>query len=141
MKIHPEISSGSISLAGIPSQTTTEVTTELLADNGQPIFIAGLIKNTTNRRREGLPILGDIPVMGRLFSSTKDIVENKETIILITPHIVNNKTLAVLNEPIEKVDQVEMTLEKNRLSAEVIDNSTNENTSSGQKTTQPSNLP
>ena len=141
MKIHPEISSGSISLAGIPSQTTTEVTTELLAENGQPIFIAGLIKNTTNRRREGLPILGDIPVIGRLFSSTKDIVENKETIILITPHIVNNKTLAVLNEPIEKVDQVEMTLEKNRLSAEVIDNTTNENTSSGQKTTQPSNLP
>jgi len=142
MKIHPEISSGSIApLTGIPSQTTTEVTTELLADDGQPIFIAGLIKNTTNRSREGLPILGDIPVMGRLFSSTKDIVENKETIILITPHIVKNKTLAVLNAPIEKVDQVEMTLQKNRLSAEVIDNTTNENTSSGQKTTQPSNLP
>jgi len=79
--------------------------------------------------------------MGRLFSSTKDIVENKETIILITPHIVKNKTLAVLNEPIEKVDQVEMTLEEYRLSAEVIENTTNKEASSEQKTTQPSNLP
>jgi type II secretory pathway component GspD/PulD (secretin) len=142
MRIHPEISTGSIApLTGIPSQTTTEVTTDLLAEDGQPIFIGGLIKNTTNRSRDGLPILGDIPVLGRLFSSTKDIVENKETIVLITPHIVNNKTLAVLKEPIEKVDQVEKTLEENRLSAEVIDNTRNENISSGQKTTLPSNLP
>jgi type II secretory pathway component GspD/PulD (secretin) len=141
MRIHPEVSTGTISLAGIPSQSTTEVTTDLLAEDGQPIFIGGLIKNTTNRKREGLPILGDIPVMGRLFSSTKDIVENKETIVLITPHIVNNKTLAVLNEPIEKVDQVEMTLEENRLSEEVIDTTTNEKTPSGQKATQPSDLP
>jgi type II secretory pathway component GspD/PulD (secretin) len=141
MKIHPEISTGSISLAGIPSQTTTEVTTDLLADNGQPIFIGGLIKNTTNRSREGLPILGDIPVMGRLFSSTKDVVENKETIVLITPYIVKNNTLAILNEPIEKVEQLETTLRKDSLAAEVTDTTTNENTSSGQKTNQPSNLP
>jgi type II secretory pathway component GspD/PulD (secretin) len=141
MRIHPEISTGTISLAGIPSQNTTEVTTDLLAKDGQPIFIGGLIKNTTNRKREGLPILGDIPVMGRLFSSTKDIVENKETIVLITPYIVNNKTLAVLNEPIEKVNQVEMTLEDNHLSEEVIDTTTNENKPSGQKATQPSDLP
>ena len=141
MRIHPEVSTGTISLAGIPSQSTTEVTTDLLAKDGQPIFIGGLIKNTTNRKREGLPILGDIPVMGRLFSSTKDIVENKETIVLITPYIINNKTLAVLNEPIEKVDQVEMTLKENRLSEEVIDTTTNENTPSGQKETKPSDLP
>ena len=141
MKIHPEISTGSISLAGIPSQTTTEVTTDLLADNGQPIFIGGLIKNTTNRSREGLPILGEIPVIGRLFSSTQDVVENKETIVLITPYIVNNNALAILNEPIDKVDQIETTLRKDSLAAEVTDTTTNENTSSGQKTTQPSNLP
>lgn len=117
MTIHPEISSGSIS-DGIPSQNTTEVTTNLLAADGQPIFIGGLIKQSTDRSHDGLPVLGDLPLLGRLFSSTKDIVTNKETVVLITPHIVNTEDSALFAESINKVDQVERTLEQSRLSSD-----------------------
>ncbi len=87
MNIHPEVSTGAIA-GDIPSQTTTEVTTDLLAENGQPIFIGGLIKKISDRSRDGLPVLGDIPLLGLLFSSTKDIITSKETVVLITPYIM-----------------------------------------------------
>jgi len=140
MTIHPEISSGSIA-DGIPSQTTTEVTTNLLAADGQPIFIGGLIKNTTDRSRDGLPILGDLPILGRLFSSTKDIVTNKETVVLITPHIVRDEDHALFDESISAVDQVERTLEQSRLPSDPSPGNKLDDASSRPKTTTTSDLP
>ncbi|HUW38544.1 MAG TPA: hypothetical protein VMV91_14565 [Rhodocyclaceae bacterium] len=91
MKIRPEVSSGTIS-AGIPSKNTTEVSTELVADDGQGILIAGLIKNSSGYRRVGVPILGDLPGLGRVFSSTENTETSTETIVLITPHIVGARS-------------------------------------------------
>ncbi len=88
MRIHPEVSSGSITL-GIPSQTTTEVNTYLLAEGGQPIFIGGLIKNNISYVRAGIPYLGSIPWLGHLFSSSEEITVNTETVVIITPYIVD----------------------------------------------------
>jgi len=89
MAIHPEVSTGTIQ-DGLPSQTTTEVETELFAQNGRPIFIGGLIKSSSSFSRAGVPFLGSIPGIGRLFSSTEEIVINTETIILITPYILTD---------------------------------------------------
>lgn len=88
MDIHPEVSSGSVSLDGVPSKRSTEVTTQLLAEDGQTIFIGGLIRNTAQKRREGVPFIGDMPVLGKLFSTGEDVLLKTETVVLITPHIV-----------------------------------------------------
>jgi type II secretory pathway component GspD/PulD (secretin) len=88
LAIHPEVSLGTISTNGIPSQKTTEVTTNMLVEDGQTVFIAGLIKQDTNEARNGVPLLGDIPMVGRLFSSESSKVNRTETIVLITPRIV-----------------------------------------------------
>ena len=87
LKIRPEVSSGSVS-AGIPSKKTTEVVTQLVAADGQAVLIAGLIKNSSTYRRTGVPLLGDVPVLGRLFSGTEDNGTNSETIVMITPRII-----------------------------------------------------
>jgi type II secretory pathway component GspD/PulD (secretin) len=87
MKIRPEVSSGSVS-AGIPSKKTTEVSTQLVADDGQSILIAGLIKRTGGYRRTGVPLLGELPLLGRLFSSSESSAVSSETIVVITPRIV-----------------------------------------------------
>lgn len=87
LKIRPEVSSGSVS-AGIPSKKTTEVVTQLVAADGQAVLIAGLIKNSSTYRRTGVPLLGEVPVLGRLFSGTEDNGTNSETIVMITPRIV-----------------------------------------------------
>ena len=91
MQIHPEVSTGTISLDGIPSQTTTEVTTEILTRDGQPVFIGGLIKNNITEGRESVPILGDIPLIGALFSSVSHASNNTETVVLITPYVIGGE--------------------------------------------------
>ncbi len=88
LAIHPEVSRGTLDANGIPSLTTTEVTTHMLVEDGQTVFIAGLIKQETNQTRDGVPVLGDVPLLGRLFSNESSKVSRTETIVLITPSIV-----------------------------------------------------
>jgi type II secretory pathway component GspD/PulD (secretin) len=107
MAIHPEVSTGTIDF-GIPDKSTTEVTTMLLAENGQPIFIGGLIRNTIDYQRNGIPILGDIPVMGRLFSDIEEKVGMTETVVLITPYLIkDSRTAEVLTHERNKVQEEE----------------------------------
>jgi type II secretory pathway component GspD/PulD (secretin) len=89
MRIHPEVSTTTVSDDGIPSQTTTEVTTHMVVGDGETVFIGGLIKHSQAQSREGVPVLGDIPLLGRMFSnhSTNDI--STETVVLITPHLID----------------------------------------------------
>lgn len=88
LDVHPEVSTGTVDSNGIPSQVTTEVTTQLLVPSGQTVFIGGLMKHTSNLNRSGVPVLGRIPGVRRLFSNEEATEVNTETIVLITPHIV-----------------------------------------------------
>ncbi len=54
---------------------------------GETIVLGGLIEETENDSRTQVPILGSIPVLGALFSSTTKSKEKSELIIYITPHI------------------------------------------------------
>jgi type II secretory pathway component GspD/PulD (secretin) len=88
LKIQPEVSSASL-LDGIPSKKSIQVTTELICEDGQSIFIGGLIKTKGTTERDGVPILKDLPGLGTLFSSTLNAVSTAETVVIITPHIVS----------------------------------------------------
>lgn len=106
MKIRPEVSSGSVS-GGIPSKKTTEVTTQLIAEDGQSILIDGLIKSSDGYRRAGVPVLGEVPIIGRAFSNTEKIGLATETIVLITPRIVGYIPDAGSSPTIMKVIETE----------------------------------
>ena len=94
MEIHPEVSSGTVTLDGVPSKRSTEVTTQLLAEDGQTIFIGGLIRNSVGKRREGIPIINDIPFLGKLFGRGEELLLKTETVVLITPRIIWPERLA-----------------------------------------------
>ncbi len=101
MDINPEVSTGVIDpLTGIPSQTTTEVTTRMIVPDGPPIFVGGLIKRRVDESKQGVPVIGRIPVLGRLFSNRQQVNTNSETIVLITPTIVTSASMS-LEEGIE----------------------------------------
>lgn len=106
LRVHPEVSSASLN-AGIPSKKSTEVTTELLSEDGQAVFIGGLIKKISRKDKTGVPILGDIPGVGRLFSSTTESVNNTETVIIIRPRIIQNAlaTNEVAADEMSNIDQ------------------------------------
>ena len=106
------MSTGTVDAGGIPSKTTTAVTTQLLAENGQTIFIGGLMRNRTVQNRSGVPVLGRIPILGRLFSSTEDISLNTETVVLITPHIVDRELWQSFAEDDQRMAEVGVDLQK-----------------------------
>lgn len=110
MQIHPEVSTGAISADGIPSQTTTEVTTQILTGDGQPVFIGGLIKNNITDGRQSVPILGDIPLLGALFSSKSHASNNTETIVLITPYVIGGEAHKMMLEKSARVKHQESLL-------------------------------
>ncbi len=85
----PEVSTGVVSDDGIPSKATTQVSTRMLVPNGKTVFLGGLIQHQINNTREGVPGLGDVPIVGALFSNRAKSLTSTEIVVLITPRIVD----------------------------------------------------
>jgi type II secretory pathway component GspD/PulD (secretin) len=108
MAINPEVSTGVIDpLTGIPSQTTTEVSTSMIVPDGKTIFVGGLIKHRIDESKRGVPVLSKIPGLGRLFSNRQKTHTNTETIVLITPTVVSAMTPMLDEDSIDKIDRLE----------------------------------
>ncbi len=112
MDVHPEVSTGTVDANGIPSQTTTEVTTRLLVASGQTVFIGGLIKQTLNETRNGVPLLGRIPGIGLLFSSREVTSVNTETVVMITPWVVEDVSGPWITEPQSEIERSDRRLKQ-----------------------------
>ena len=69
---------------------TRDASTVLRLRDGETQLLAGLISKDESTNSNRLPILGDIPLLGRLFSSNLDNGDRKELVLAITPHIVRN---------------------------------------------------
>lgn len=69
---------------------TRSATTTLRLKNGETQVLAGLISNEERNSANKLPGLGDLPLVGRLFSSHKDTRNKTEIVLLLTPRIVRN---------------------------------------------------
>ncbi len=101
MEIHPEDSSGSVRQVGgsvLPSETTTEVTTNVLVRDGHTIVIGGLFRERLNTSRGQVPVLGNLPYVGSAFRQTGDTTDREEIIIAITPHIVKQDVAAEVGD-------------------------------------------
>jgi len=108
MDVHPEVSTGIINpLTGIPSQTTTEVTTRMIVPDGQTIFVGGLIKHSIEESKSGVPVLGRIPGVGRLFSNRENVSTNTETVVLITPTVLTAETKTIDERTLDAIDRME----------------------------------
>lgn len=108
LEIHPEVSTGLIDpITGIPSQATTEVTTRMIVPDGQTVFVGGLIKHRIDESKSGVPLIGRIPVVGRLFSNRTSTTTNTETVVLITPTVVRKAESLIDRDSMDKIDQLE----------------------------------
>jgi type IV pilus assembly protein PilQ len=63
--------------------------TQLLVRDGETAVIGGLTQTQIVKNRSGIPILGELPILGRLFSQMEDREEKKDLLILITPTIID----------------------------------------------------
>ena len=74
-----------------PITSERKIETTILADNGQTIVLGGLIEDNITESIQKVPILGDIPFLGRLFRSTSTSVGKKNLLIFLRPTIVRDK--------------------------------------------------
>ncbi len=103
LKVAPEVSSldfaNGLVFEGfaIPSLQTRRAVTEVELRAGQYLAIAGLIDNSLIDNVTKIPILGDIPILGRFFRSTDARHKRSELLVLITPHfVIANETAVAL---------------------------------------------
>jgi MSHA type pilus biogenesis protein MshL len=64
-----------------------ELATTVRVREGHSFVMAGLISKLRTINHEGLPILGDLPILGKLFKHMEDDTENTELVILVTPYL------------------------------------------------------
>lgn len=73
----------------IPGLVGNEVTTNVLIKNGSTIVLAGILKTDNSQYKEKVPGVGDIPILGWLFTSTDTKGENNDLVFFMTPEIVD----------------------------------------------------
>ncbi|MEQ9544829.1 MAG: type II secretion system secretin GspD [Marinobacter sp.] len=78
-----------------------EIKTTVLADDGETIVLGGLMKDDLQINRSKVPLLGDIPLLGRLFSSESERRIKRNLLVFLRPKIL-----------LDKADSVAMTSEK-----------------------------
>ena len=73
---------------GVPSINTREVNTQVLVDNGQTVVLGGVHEEVNSSKVDKVPVLGDVPILGRLFRTDVDQDEKRELLIFVTPKIM-----------------------------------------------------
>ena len=91
MKVRPEVSeltdTGAIEINGlrIPALSVRRAETTVELGSGQSFAIAGLLQNASRTNVDKVPGLGDVPVLGTLFRSSRFQRNETELVIVITP--------------------------------------------------------
>ncbi|QKK01860.1 MAG: type IV pilus secretin PilQ [Pseudomonadota bacterium] len=75
----------------IPSIDTRELNTRILVDNGQTVVLGGIFQEERNFQEQKVPVLGDVPVLGRLFRQRSTADEKRELLIFVTPSILDER--------------------------------------------------
>ena len=71
-----------------PAINTQQVTTQVLVKNGETVVLGGIYQRTRTKDVTGLPVLGEIPLLGNLFKNTSNIDNKRELLIFVTPKII-----------------------------------------------------
>ncbi|MEO0423732.1 MAG: type IV pilus secretin PilQ [Pseudomonadota bacterium] len=72
----------------VPSIDTREVVTQVLVNNGETVVLGGIYETTKTETLSKVPVLGDIPGLGRLFQSSTRSSNKAELLIFVTPKIL-----------------------------------------------------
>jgi len=110
LKVNPEVSqldpTNSVRVGGVevPGLSIRRADTTVELRNSQSFAIAGLLQNTETNRKSQVPWLGDIPVLGTLFKSSRFKNNETELVIIVTPKLV---------QPVSDISQLSTPLDSN----------------------------
>ncbi|MBR2963026.1 MAG: hypothetical protein IKC53_02320, partial [Lentisphaeria bacterium] len=96
LKLNQTLSAASMmqvsSTTSAPKLSTREVNTSMTIHNGQTMIIGGLIQESGQDKLQSLPFLNEIPFLRRLLGNTDSNLNRTEILIMITGHIINEKS-------------------------------------------------
>ncbi|MBA1437551.1 MAG: type II secretion system secretin GspD [Epsilonproteobacteria bacterium] len=104
---------GSKNATGQPVTSKQEVKTQAILRHGESIIIGGLVKTYETQQESKVPLLGDIPLLGLLFTSTSKQRQQDNLVVVLTPYVIDKseelsqlqKDLGVLSKIQEKYNQ------------------------------------
>jgi len=73
----------------LPRFTTRNLQTSVVIENGETIMLGGLMKDTTVNTETSIPVLGSLPVIGKLFRKEDQSAERSNLLIFLTAQVVN----------------------------------------------------
>jgi general secretion pathway protein D len=73
----------------LPHFRVRQVTTSVVVWDGQTVVLGGLIAENVTKLKDKVPVLGDLPVVGRLFRSESSQTKKKNLMIFVTPTILD----------------------------------------------------
>lgn len=118
MKVSPEVSelssAGAVTIPNggtVPALISRRANTTVQLGSGQSFAIGGLIQNNAQNNIAKVPWLGDIPILGALFRSTRFQRDETELVIVVTAYIVHPSDKV----PTLPTDEVRQTSDLERL--------------------------
>lgn len=94
LKIEQEVSDVDESTKDSEAGITTKkrnIKTTVLVDNGEVIVLGGLMSNDLSETNQKIPLLGDIPILGYLFSRKSTVYNKKNLMVFLRPRILRDK--------------------------------------------------
>jgi general secretion pathway protein D len=77
-----------------PSVNRRQTSASLNIKDGNTIILGGLMRDTITRSSSRVPLLGDLPIIGSLFKSSRSNREKSELLVFLTPHVVRTSAEA-----------------------------------------------
>ncbi len=90
-----------------PIQTLREASTQVTLGDGETLVIGGLYTNQTSTEKAKTPFFSDLPLLGELFTRTKESKQKTELIFILTPHIVRKTTDLKIVVPPKELERLE----------------------------------
>jgi general secretion pathway protein D len=92
-----------------PIFSARKVTTSVSVWDGQTVVLGGLMREDVQKTEDRTPILGDIPLVGRLFRTNTDQHVKRNLVIFVTAHLINpgGQPVNVTDEEEEKEGTIE----------------------------------
>ena len=74
-----------------PTIRQRRIASTVVVQSGETIALGGLIRDSRSKGKVGVPLLGDMPVLGHLFSTTSDEAARTELLVLLAPKVVRSR--------------------------------------------------
>jgi len=97
MEVHPELSTGNVRIEQgltLPDKQVTKVTSNVMVRDGSTVIIGGLMRDNLKSDVKQMPLLGSMPLLGKLFRTSVEETTRTEIVVLLTPRIVQQDELA-----------------------------------------------